>query len=381
MSTIQEKLIDLYSADAEGKIPAITDVRVASEEPLMALYPDGWRAVGEAPLPPVAVQEFVSWLSPNFEERLKDREAIEGTMDIEFAEGRSVNFRCSIYHCLAGEKLSAVIRVQNKVAPDLEDLGFGPMVKSFVNAKSGLLLVCGPTSSGKSTTIGSLLQTMLNERPVHVVTIEQPIEYVLNPGKGLVSQRSVPDDVPTFSKALEEAMRQRPDVLMVGEVRTREEAEIAIRAAEHGRYVMLTTHAKNALGGIQKLLGFFPPDEAISKAQSLSNTLIGVIHQQLLSNKDATRRVLGYELMHLQGNQEALGHIANPERLQNLQKMLVGGAMRLSKDLNNVLATMVRQGEVADTEAIAVSYDVPGLKQLIGGGIVKQPLAETASAK
>jgi twitching motility protein PilT len=360
-------VLDLYAADEAGAIPAVTDIRVASGEPLMALYPDGWRPVTEGPLTGVAVEEFVQWLSPNWKTRLESKRQIEGTMELEYADRRFVNFRCSIYYCLGGEKLSAVIRAQSLQAPPLNQLGFGPIVEDLLLAKSGLLVVCGPTSSGKSTTIASLLQGILSRRPAHVVTIEEPIEYVLDPGKGLVSQRAVGSDVASFSQALEEAMRQRPDVLMVGEVRTREEAEIAIRAAEHGRYVMLTTHARNAMGGLQKLLGFFPADEAVSKAQSLSNTLIGVIHQQLLASKDSKKRVLGYELMYLQGNQTALQHIASG-RHESLQKMLVEGTLTRSVPLNNVLMKMYRAQEISDTEAYAISYDVPGLKQMLTNG-------------
>lgn len=366
---IQGMLVELFASDDDGGIPAVTDVRVASGEPMKAYMPNGWQQITTAQLSDIAVREFLSFLCKDWEQRLGSKRAIEGSMTIELTEEkRDINLRCSIYTCDATQRLSVVIRLQPAFPPPLAKLGFGELITSFVRARSGLLVVSGPTSSGKSTTIAAICQEILDSRPDHVITIEEPIEYALRAGKGLVSQRQVPDDVPSFTEALTEAMRQRPDVLVVGEVRTREEAEIAIRAAEHGRYVMLTTHARSALGGLQKLLNFFPPDEVQAKAQALANTLIGAIHQQLVPSRDSKNRQLGYEIMFLQDETDALQHLAVPSRHENLQQLLVQGKLRRSTELNRILAGMVARQAINDTDAYAVAYDVAGLKKLIATG-------------
>jgi twitching motility protein PilT len=212
--------------------------------------------------------------------------------------------------------------------------------------------------------MAAILQKMLDTRPIHAITIEQPIEYVFKPGKGLISQREVGSDVESFEEGLNEAMRQTPDAILVGEVRTREEAEVAFRATGHGRFVIMSTHGRDGISALQKLLSFFPADEQRSKAAMLSNHLVCVIQQALLPGIGTNKWELAYESFFKGDKPEIAALLADPEKYPALRTMLAEGAIDKSTSMNKVLAKLVADKKVTLVDALAATVDAAGLEKL-----------------
>lgn len=342
-----------------------SDVLLESDGEVCFRVPAGWQPTGYGVVSASALKETIDWLRQADANGLPDLDAQKNNqLSVSLGKWR---LRCTIFTTSAKLATKVIIRKLPEDIPDLSTLGLGVLVRQLVSAYRGLVIVSGPTGTGKSTTMAAILQKMLDTRPIHAVTIEHPIEYVFRPGKGLVSQREVGADVASFEAGLNEALRQTPDAILVGEVRTREEAETAFRAAEHGRFVLLSTHGRDAVSAIQKLLSFFPADEQRSKAQMLANHLVCTIHQALLPSKAGRTWELAYESFFPGDRAEIASLIADPERYTALREMLGKGELQGSTPMNKVLAKLVHDDRVSKEDAQAATIDVAGLNKLIGG--------------
>jgi len=198
-------------------------------------------------------------------------------------------------------KIGIVMRKINSSAKKLEELMFSDIAESIkknvLGAKKGLYLVTGPTGSGKSTSLVSMLEHINQTRPEHMITIEDPIEYVFQPAECLVSQREIGHDTWSFSNALRAAMREDPDIVFVGEIRDRETAESALSLAETGHLVFSTLHTNSAANTVNRYISFFPPEIQDSVSDRLATALVGVQSQVLVKSKDGKSRVGLYEVM------------------------------------------------------------------------------------
>ncbi|MEM1159181.1 MAG: PilT/PilU family type 4a pilus ATPase [Verrucomicrobiota bacterium] len=192
-------------------------------------------------------------------------------------EGR---FRYNIYRRLPGYAV-ALRRLENEFR-SLTQLGLPESLLDWCNLPDGLVLVAGPTGSGKSTTLATLIDHINQTRPVHIITIEDPVEYLHVSGKALVDQRQIGSHAPDFNSALVASLRQDPDVILVGEIRERETIKTAITAAETGHLVFATVHAPDCAGAIQRIVSVFPPDEQTGVLRQLSMNLRGVLTQHLV---------------------------------------------------------------------------------------------------
>jgi len=172
--------------------------------------------------------------------------------------------------------------------PSIDSLGLPQIVHNFTKYKKGLILITGGTGSGKSTTLASLVQKISNEYNNHIITIEDPIEYLYNHSKSLVNQREVGSDTKNFFDALKGTLRQDPDVVVIGEMRDVESMHAALTIAETGHLVLATLHTNNASGTITRLVDAFPPDKQNIIRTTLSMTLVGIVSQQLIPNKNNT---------------------------------------------------------------------------------------------
>ena len=190
------------------------------------------------------------------------------------------------------------LRLLPMKVPAPETLGLTQVILNMMQRANGLILVAGPTGSGKSTSMAAMLQWHLNSTACHVVTVEQPIEYVLAHGKGLVTQFEVPVHVREFDLALAHMLRQDPDVIMVGEMRDYKTAKLALHAAETGHIVLATVHANGAPETIERVVSVFPTDEQEGAKFLLGTTIIGVLSQRLLPRQDTpTGRIMAWELL------------------------------------------------------------------------------------
>jgi len=220
---------------------------------------------------------------------------VEGEIDTSYRIEGVGNFRVNIYHHQGMVAIAARI-IQTEI-PDMEYLGLPATVASLARYPSGLILITGPTGSGKSTTMASMIDIINNERACHIVTLEDPIEYIHRNKKSFITQREIGIDSKDFAQALRASLRQDPDVIMIGELRDLETIATAITAAETGHLVLATLHTVNAAQTVERMIDVFPSTHQQQIRVQLSNCLRAVIAQRLLPNITNERMVLATELM------------------------------------------------------------------------------------
>ena len=209
-------------------------------------------------------------------------------MDTTYVYDEKSRFRVNLFFQMEG--VSAVFRIIPAKIPTLEQLHFPDIIKRFVNLERGLILVTGVTGSGKSTTLASIINEINIQQPKHIITIEDPIEFVHKDKKCIINQRSVGHDTLSFSNALKGALREDPDIILVGEMRDIETMKLALHAADTGHLVFSTLHTVDAKETINRIISQFPPMEQNSVRLSLANILEGVISQRLVPTIDGGRR-------------------------------------------------------------------------------------------
>ncbi len=218
----------------------------------------------------------------------------EGGTDFGFAFGDAGRFRVAVFKQKGN--ISIVLRLIPSKLMTFEEIGLPPIVKSLCRRPRGLFLVTGPTGSGKTTTLATMIDYINSEMDTHIVTVEDPIEYYHPHKKSMVNQREVGNDVPSFAEALRRVLRQDPDVILVGELRDLETMESALRAAETGHLVFGTLHTTGAQGTITRITDQFPVDQQEQIRVQLSTNLIAVLSQALLP-RTTSGRVAAYEFM------------------------------------------------------------------------------------
>jgi twitching motility protein PilT len=217
------------------------------------------------------------------------QELIGGEDWPEFERRRSVDLsrtiegqRCRINVLHTARGIGLAVRLLPAFLPTIENLNLHPDLKQFVQHPHGLVLICGSTGSGKSTTLAALIQTINATEARHILTIENPIEFTFRPNRSFIRQREVGRDTPSFEQALLDSLREDPDVLMVGEMRETETMRLTMNAAETGHLVLATVHSSNCAEALQRVIGAFPPEIQSNVAAQMADCLIGVISQRLL---------------------------------------------------------------------------------------------------
>ena len=219
----------------------------------------------------------------------------EGGTDFGFAYGEAARFRVSVFR-QRGDLAIVLRQIPNKLLT-FDQIGLPEMVRELIRRPRGLFLVTGPTGSGKTTSLATMIDHININMDHHIITMEDPIEYYHHHKKSIVNQREVGNDVPNFAEALRRALRQDPDVILVGEMRDLETIEAAVRAAETGHLVFGTLHTTGAAKTIDRLVDAFPVTQQNQIRVQLSTALIGVISQALLSRADTSGMVAAYEFM------------------------------------------------------------------------------------
>ena len=229
--------------------------------------------------------------SPDHQQKVRE----QGGTDFGFSFGDQARFRVSVF------KAKGYIGVALRQIPSrlmtLEEIGLPPQVKELLFKPRGLCLVTGPTGSGKTTTLASMINVINQERDCHIVTVEDPIEYYHDHNKSIITQREVGVDVPSFKEALRRALRQDPDVILVGEMRDLETMQAAITAAETGHLVFATLHTTGAAPTVDRIVDAFPTDQQEQVRTQLSVGIVAVISQLLLVRVDKPGRVAAFEIM------------------------------------------------------------------------------------
>ena len=205
--------------------------------------------------------------------------------------------RCRINCYKASDRLSSAIRLLSDTIPVLSDLGLPPAAFQLPRLPRGIVLVTGETGSGKSTTLAALLDHINHNRPDHIITLEDPIEYIYTPDRCVIDQREIGRDTASYAAGLRAALREDPDVILIGEMRDQATIETALTAAETGHLVFATLHTNSAATAVDRIVDVFPAGKQQQIRMQLSTTLMAVLAQQLLPRADGHGRVLACELM------------------------------------------------------------------------------------
>lgn len=248
--------------------------------------------MGYEPLSPEDTENIIMPIVPD---RLKGILRTEGEVDFSYAIPNVGRYRVNVFKQRGSFAL--VIRLINTVIPKPEDLGLPNSLIELTKKKRGMVLVTGPTGSGKSTTLACLLDIINSNNSGHIITLEDPIEYLHRHKKSIVNQREIGTDSLSFAKALRVVLREDPDVILIGEMRDYETIEIAITAAETGHLVFSTLHTIGAVSTIDRIIDVFPPHQQQQIRVQLSSVLEGVISQQLIPTMDGNGRVAAFEVM------------------------------------------------------------------------------------
>jgi twitching motility protein PilT len=287
---------------------------------------------------------------------LKDKE-----FDFSFAFGDLGRFRVNAFH--ERGNLAAALRLIPNEILTVEQLGLPPIVNKFAEYPRGLVLVTGPTGSGKSTTLAAMIHKINTERAEHIVTIEDPIEYTHRSKKSVIVQREVHYDTYSFSAALRSALRQDPDVVLIGEMRDLETIASAITIAETGHLVLATLHTNSAAQSIDRMIDVFPPHQQPQIRSQLSNILMAVASQRLLPAIGGGRIAAAEILVAT----PAVRNIIREGKTHQLEAVIQTGAEFGMQSMDKTLVNLVHNGTITYEDARGVAVDLDELDRLMRG--------------
>ncbi|PIE19938.1 MAG: type IV pili twitching motility protein PilT [Proteobacteria bacterium] len=282
-------------------------------------------------------------------------------LDLSFGVKNLARFRSNIF--MQRGAVAGAFRVIPFKILSFAELGLPPVIGELCRKPRGLVLVTGPTGSGKSTTLASMIDKINSERRQHIITIEDPIEY-LHPHKGcIINQREVGSDTKSFKLALKYILRQDPDVVMIGEMRDLETVEAALTTAETGHLAFATLHTNSAVQTINRIIDVFPPHQQSQIRAQLSFVLEGVVSQTLMPKASGPGRVLGVEIMI---PNSAIRNLMREDKVHQVySQMQVGQAKHQMQTMNQSLTTLYMRRMITLEEAIGRSSDPEELQQLI----------------
>ena len=288
----------------------------------------------------------------------------EGSADLSYDSDAAGRFRCSAFRQRGGT--SFIFRTIPE-APDFDELGLPEVCLTWTGAPQGLVIVTGPTGSGKSTTSAAMLRRINEGRSCHIVTVEDPIEFIHHDARALVSQREIGPDAPSFTRALKAALRQDPDVILVGEIRDEDTALTALRAAETGHLVFATLHTSGAADSIARLMELFAGRGSNLGRQMLASSLVGIISQRLIRGVDGRRRLNAEVMVNTARMRECLTDGGDSSELLQI---IAEGDYYGMQTFDQSLLDLVARGEVLAAEATAMAINAHNfrleLKQLDG---------------
>ncbi|MBD5551845.1 MAG: PilT/PilU family type 4a pilus ATPase [Lachnospiraceae bacterium] len=259
-------------------------------------------------------------------------------------------------------KLAATIRLLNGYIPDLEQLKLPKVLKEMANEPRGLILVTGPTGSGKSTTLAAMIQHINENREEHIITVEDPIEYVYEDKRSLIHQREVGEDVGSFAGALRSALREDPDVILVGEMRDYETISAAVTAAETGHLVMSTLHTTGAGQTIDRIIDACPAGAQNQIRTQLSGILKGIVTQCLIPTADGKGRIAATEIL---TGTDAVLNLIRENKCYQLGSVMQSSSASGMHTLNGDLCRLVREGYITIQNAYKYSNDKKDLEQFL----------------
>ncbi|MBS3957431.1 MAG: PilT/PilU family type 4a pilus ATPase [Clostridiales bacterium] len=291
------------------------------------------------------------------------RRKFETELELDFAytiPGVS-RFRANVFQ--QRNSLGAVFRVIPLKIPTISELQLPKVSRYLAERPRGLVLITGPTGSGKSTTLAAMIDHINEHRAVHIITLEDPIEFMHKNKKAYVNQREVGEDTRSFAAALKRVLRQDPDVILVGEMRDLETISAAITAAETGHLVLATLHTTGGPATVDRIIDVFPPHQQQQVRMQLSSTLEGVLSQVLLRSTDGRTRVLAMEIML---GVPAISNLIREGKTHQMPTIIQGGASLGMQTLDQHLKNLLQAGRITFEEAIAKAQSPRELAQMVG---------------
>lgn len=285
-----------------------------------------------------------------------------GEVDLSVSIQSGDRFRVNAYKQRGNYAIA--IRTITSQIPSFKTLGLPDVVASFAEKHKGLVLVTGPTGSGKSTTLASLIDIINSTQERHIITLEDPIEYVHNHKKGIVNQREIGNDTETFNAALRAALRQDPDVILVGEMRDPETVSIALTAAETGHLVFSTLHTVGSAKTIDRIVDMFPAEQQQQVRTQLSTVCEGVISQQLIKTIDGRNRVAALEVM---VTTPAIRNLIRENKTYQIQNIIQTSSKIGMQSMDQELVNLFRQGRISKESALSRCTDYEYTSRLLGG--------------
>ena len=273
-----------------------------------------------------------------------------GQADLSISLPDANRARLNVYtYC---ESWAAAIRILPQEVPPLEALGLPAAVKNMITGNAGLLLVSGTSGSGKSTTLASLVNYANRERPCHIITLEDPVEYLHQNCQAIINQREVGRDIDTFAQGLRAALRQDPDIIMVGEMRDLEEISIVLTAAETGHLVLASVHSGSAVQTLERIIDVFPLHQQQQVRSQAAQALTGIIHQQLFPSRDGNGRVLAAEVLVMT---PAIRNMVRSNKMHLIQSALQTGATQGMVSMKAAVHKLLEQNKISEQTAFLVA--------------------------
>jgi twitching motility protein PilT len=280
----------------------------------------------------------------------------ERELDFSFTYDGYKRFRGNAFYQRGA--VSAAFRVINNDIPDINELGLPEIVKEFADEKQGLILVTGPTGHGKSTTMASMIEYINQNRSCHIVTIEDPIEFVYTNKKAVINQREVGTDTKSFASAVHHVLRQAPHIIMVGEMRSLETISAALTAAETGHLVIATLHTNDSVQTIDRIIDVFPPSQQVQVRLQLSMALLGIVSQRLIETADESGRILACEVLK---NIPAIGNIIRQGKCEKLTGIIETNAKHGMQSMDSAIKRLFLEGVIDEEKAKVFMKNPTGL--------------------
>jgi twitching motility protein PilT len=321
-----------------------SDLHVKVGSPPMVRLTHGLVRLDRDPLSPIETQAIADGVIP---QDRKDLFKERGEVDFAYSVANVGRFRANVFRQRGS--VSMVLRKLRFGGPSFDEIGLPDVVRTLAEEHRGLILVTGPTGSGKTTTLAAMIGYLNATKPVHIVTVEDPIEVLHKDEVASINQREVGQDTNDFLSALRAALRQDPDVILIGEMRDTETVRAALQAAETGHLVMSTLHTQDAAETVNRVIDFFPPHQQKQIRLSLAGTLRGIICQRLVPSVDGGR-IPALEILVNTGR--VAERIADQEKTSEIEEVVAEGGFYGMMTFDQALLALIKEGRVSVEDAM-----------------------------
>ena len=352
LTELLKKTIELGGSDLHLRVDSPPQVRIHGKlRPL-----EGYASLG----PDDARQLAISYLNSDQRRAFDEKRELDLSIGLEGVS----RFRVNVFQ--QKETVGGVFRAIPYPIKTFEELGLPPVVADLCRRPRGLILVTGPTGSGKSTTLATMIDRINVQRHEHILTIEDPIEFLHTHKNCVVSQRELGTDTDSFAEALRSGLRQDPDIVLVGEMRDLETIEMALRVAETGHLTLATLHTNTAASTITRVIDVFPANQQPEIRTQLSNVLEGIMCQALLPNSTGDGRVMAMEILI---PNSAVRNLIREDKIHQIYSMMQTGSEKYGmQTLNQSLARLYRERKITLETAVGISSNQEELLDLVGRG-------------